>query len=194
MRWFAGWYRAGTEADPPPVPPGARQVWPGGPLLWVVGQWAEWEIRTAQIPGCQVAAFGACLATDTELAAAVTAVGGSANYVVPTKLPGNHVTVVYDKYGVTIVTDLAGLHPVFYTPWSGGTLFASSPLSLADLTQAGPDLGAPALATFSPLARTGYGSTRSRCPSAAPSSIREHKRCAPLWSPQCNDGPVSGRQ
>ncbi|MGH9206794.1 MAG: asparagine synthase-related protein, partial [Acidimicrobiales bacterium] len=90
--------------------------------------------------GFHLAAFGACLATDAELAAAATAVHGSGNHAVLADLAGNHVTVVYDEYGVTVVTDLAGLHPVFYTPWTGGTLFASSKLPLADLTSTGPDL------------------------------------------------------
>jgi len=74
MRWFASWHSASTEARRPPVPSGARQVWPNGPPLWVAGQWDQWEIRTWQIPGLHLAAFGACLATDTELAAAVTAI------------------------------------------------------------------------------------------------------------------------
>ncbi|MGH3852541.1 MAG: asparagine synthase-related protein [Pseudonocardiaceae bacterium] len=96
--------------------------------------------RVHPASGFHLAAFGACLATDAELAAAATAVHGSGNHAVLADLAGNHVTVVYDEYGVTVVTDLAGLHPVFYTPWTGGTLFASSKLPLADLTSTGPDL------------------------------------------------------
>ncbi|MGH3866803.1 MAG: asparagine synthase-related protein [Pseudonocardiaceae bacterium] len=140
MRWFASWHPASTGAGRPPVPAGARQVWPGGPPLWVAGQWDRWEVRTCHFSGFHLAAFGACLATDTELAAAATAARRSGNYTVLAELAGNHVTVVHDEYGVTVVTDLAGLHPVFYTPWTGGTLFASSPLPLADLTRAGLDL------------------------------------------------------
>lgn len=105
-----------------------------------MGSWAEHEIRTTEIPGCRAASFGVCLATAAELAAVLAKACRSGDYTGLTALPGNHVTVVEHKGGVTIVTDLAGLHPVFSTPWAGGAMFASSPLPLAHLTGSGPDL------------------------------------------------------
>ena len=42
---------------------------------------------------------------------------------------------------ITVGGDLAGARPVFYTPWAGGTAYATAALPLADLIEANLDFG-----------------------------------------------------
>ncbi|CAM5709554.1 Asparagine synthetase domain-containing protein OS=Streptomyces griseomycini OX=66895 GN=FHS37_001794 PE=4 SV=1 [Streptomyces griseomycini] len=42
---------------------------------------------------------------------------------------------------ITVCGDLAGARPVFYTPWEGGTAYATAALPLADLVEANLDFG-----------------------------------------------------
>jgi asparagine synthase (glutamine-hydrolysing) len=112
--------------------------------LWAAGPWESWQIHLVEADGVRIAVFGACLATPGELESAAAAIRRTGDHAVLARLPGSHVSVVCDESGsdehsVVVVTDLAGQHPVFHTPWADGTLFASSPLPLADLVGGTPD-------------------------------------------------------
>lgn len=167
MHWFAGWVPdpGGHDVARVPTPAGAHSLWPGGgPQVWAVGDWEPWEARSIEAGDLQVVVFGACLATEIELAAAAAAIRRTGDYAALTRLPGNGVYVVGEAGQVTVVVDLAGLYPVFHTRWAGGMVFASSPLPIAELLGAGPDACWLAAQVFCPeipeVSGTGSAFTR----------------------------------
>ncbi|SCF61006.1 Asparagine synthase [Streptomyces sp. Ncost-T10-10d] len=139
----------------PSAPPtrGARCT-PSGPNsfgetpdpLWAVGDWRPDEIRisaaetTEGAPTARLAVLGCCSATDEQLRAGLLAArGGALRHL--TSWPGSYTTVVQVGRRITVIGDLAGARPVFYTPWAGGTAYATAALPLADLIEAQLDIG-----------------------------------------------------
>lgn len=87
-----------------------------------------------------LAVLGSCGASDDELRAGLNAArGGAFRHL--TAWPGSYTAVVRIGRRLTIAADLAGVRPVFHTPWAGGTAYATAALPLADLIEAQLDIG-----------------------------------------------------
>ncbi|GAA2138883.1 lasso peptide isopeptide bond-forming cyclase [Kitasatospora kazusensis] len=170
MRWLTGWSGsapgAGAQRAPSAVRPLAGTALWGGPNpLWAVGDWRPDEIRLVTLrPGApaavstvpdpvaddtaqdtpattRLAVLGRCGASDAELAAGLAAArGGAVRHL--TSWPGSYTVVLRSGTRSTLLlTDLAGVLPVFHTPWTGGTAYATAALPLADLIGAPLDTG-----------------------------------------------------
>ncbi|MFJ8039963.1 asparagine synthase-related protein [Kitasatospora sp. NPDC096147] len=171
MRWLTGWCGSSPGAGPGEVRPIAATVlWHGVSPLWAVGDWRPDEIRlvtlrpgapavvttgppsadtdpasapaAAEPPGTvRLAVLGRCGASDAELAAGLaTARGGAVRHL--TTWPGSYTAVLRTGPRSTVLlTDLAGVLPVFHTPYEGGTAYATAALPLADLVGAPLDTG-----------------------------------------------------
>ncbi|HEY3477580.1 MAG TPA: hypothetical protein VGL02_01665, partial [Streptomyces sp.] len=87
----------------------------------------------------RLAILGRCGATDAELRLGLVAArGGALRHV--TAWSGGYTAVLQIGRRITVLGDLAGARPVFHTPWSGGTAYATAALPLADLIEAGLDV------------------------------------------------------
>ncbi|GAB2574187.1 lasso peptide isopeptide bond-forming cyclase [Streptomyces capparidis] len=159
MRWLVGWSGAAPSLGPVPGhsvrPVGAQLLWDGPDPLWAVGDWRPDEIRVieaephkpahngarkaSRVAPVRLAILGRCRATDSELRLGLhTARGGALRHL--TTWPGSYTAVVQQGRRITVLGDLAGARPVFHTPWSGGTAYATAALPLADLVEAGLDV------------------------------------------------------
>ncbi|MFT2019556.1 asparagine synthase-related protein [Streptomyces sp. 796.1] len=145
MRWLVGW---GSIASAPFLaqrgalsPVGAQLVWGGPDPLWAVGDWRPDEVRVVHADGAtRLAVLGCCGASDDALRAGLLAArGGALRHL--TAWPGSYTAVAQVGRRVTVAGDLAGARPVFHTPWEGGTAYATAALPLADLIEAGLDIG-----------------------------------------------------
>ncbi|RPF41857.1 asparagine synthase [Streptomyces sp. Ag109_G2-6] len=135
---------AGQDAERTVHPVGAQLLWGDPDPLWAVGDWRPDEIRTVTAdpadPFTRLAVLGCCGATDEELRRALYAArGGALRHL--TEWPGSYTAVVQAGRRITVLGDLAGARPVFYTPWAGGTAYATAALPLADLIGAQLDIG-----------------------------------------------------
>ncbi|MFJ6798804.1 asparagine synthase-related protein [Streptomyces sp. NPDC091268] len=135
---------AAHEAERTVVPVGAQLLWGDPDPLWAVGDWRPDEIRTLTAdpadPFTRLAVLGCCGATDAELRRALYAArGGALRHL--TQWPGSYTAVVQAGRRITVLGDLAGARPVFYTPWASGTAYATAALPLADLIEAQLDIG-----------------------------------------------------
>ncbi|MGH3620462.1 MAG: hypothetical protein ACRDQ5_01550 [Sciscionella sp.] len=81
----------------------------------------------------RAAFLGTCLATDDELHHALRAAMAESRLEMLQGLPGSYAVVLDDGHSVHVLTDRAGLHPVFHIQLSEGTMFASDALMLAAL-------------------------------------------------------------
>ncbi|MBB5933751.1 asparagine synthase-related protein [Streptomyces zagrosensis] len=145
MRWLVGW---GNIASGPSLaqggslqPVGAQLVWGGPDPLWAVGDWRLDEVRVVHADrASRLAVLGCCGASDEELRTGLFAArGGALRHL--TAWPGSYTAVAQVGRRVTVAGDLAGARPVFYTPWEGGTAYATAALPLADLIEAQLDIG-----------------------------------------------------
>lgn len=153
MRWLVGW--SSTAAKPSVVgsagatgengetvhPVGSQLLWGDPDPLWAVGDWRADEVRTVQADEqTRIAVLGICGASDEELRVGLFAArGGALRHL--TAWSGSYTAVVQVGRRVMVAGDLAGARPVFYTPWAGGTAFATAALPLADLIEAHLDIG-----------------------------------------------------
>lgn len=130
-RSFVGW--VGPAPRPRLVPAGGTPAWSTHPPLWTIGDWRPHEVRIVADTTAVAAFLGSCLATDEEIRRAFrSAVAESRADIVQT-LPGSYAVVLADRHGVQVLTDRAGLHPVFHTDFGRGTMYASDALLLAAL-------------------------------------------------------------
>ncbi|MET9360170.1 asparagine synthase-related protein [Streptomyces sp. NPDC006632] len=168
MRWLVGWssvaasFRTGTygtgaahfaaghgtagavgepEEGRTVHPVGAQLLWGDPDPLWAVGDWRPDEIRTVSVGAdTRLAVLGCCAATDEELRVGLFAArGGALRHL--SAWPGSYTAVAQVARRITVVGDLAGARPVFYTPWAGGTAYGTAALPLADLIEAQLDIG-----------------------------------------------------
>ncbi|WP_240138411.1 asparagine synthase-related protein [Streptomyces sp. MUM 178J] len=168
MRWLVGWSSiaahfgtagaVGDPADPADAsdeartvhPVGSQLLWGDPDPLWAVGDWRPDEIRvvtadapprpTGAAPVARLAVLGCCGAGDEQLRLGLFAArGGALRHL--TAWPGSYTAVVQVGRRITVIGDLAGARPVFYTPWAGGTAYATAALPLADLIEAQLDIG-----------------------------------------------------
>ncbi|EFL16472.1 predicted protein, partial [Streptomyces sp. C] len=135
---------AAQDAERTVHPVGAQLLWGDPDPLWAVGDWRPDEIRTLTAdpadPFTRLAVLGCCGAPDAELRRALYAArGGALRHL--TEWPGSYTAVVQAGRRITVLGDLAGARPVFYTPWAGGTAYATAALPLADLIEAQLDVG-----------------------------------------------------
>ncbi|MFE9256020.1 asparagine synthase-related protein [Streptomyces sp. NPDC006879] len=125
-------------------PVGAQLLWGDPDPLWAVGDWRPDEIRTVVAdpadPFTRLAVLGCCGASEEALRVGLYAArGGALRHL--TTWPGSYTAVVQVGRRITVVGDLAGARPVFYTPWANGTAYATAALPLADLIEAQLDIG-----------------------------------------------------
>jgi asparagine synthase (glutamine-hydrolysing) len=130
-RCYVGWI--GPTSQPPVVPAERIPVWNPPRPLWTVGDWGPHEARVVTERGTRAAFLGACLATNDELHLALRTATEQSRLDVLQGLPGSYAVVADDGHSVHVLTDRAGLHPVFHTPLGEGTAFASDALILAAL-------------------------------------------------------------
>ncbi|MFJ1866799.1 asparagine synthase-related protein [Streptomyces sp. NPDC088097] len=135
---------AAQDADRTVHPVGAQLLWGDPDPLWAVGDWRPDEIRTVTAdpadPFTRLAVLGCCGATDAELRRGLYAArGGALRHL--TEWSGSYTAVVQAGRRITVLGDVAGARPVFYTPWAGGTAYATAALPLADLIEAQLDIG-----------------------------------------------------
>ncbi|CAM5676469.1 MULTISPECIES: asparagine synthase-related protein [Streptomyces] len=151
MRWLVGW--SSTAAGAAGIgsagavgydgetlhPVGSHLLWGDPDPLWAVGDWRPDEVRVVHADAeHRIAVLGICGATDEELRRGLfTARGGAVRHL--TTWPGSYTAVVQAGRRITVCGDLAGARPVFYTPWAGGTAYATAALPLADLVEANLD-------------------------------------------------------
>ncbi|MEV5958293.1 asparagine synthase-related protein [Streptomyces sp. NPDC051987] len=153
MRWLVGWSSTASGAvtigsagatgyDGETVHPiGSQLLWGDPDPLWAVGDWRPDEVRVIKADAQnRIAVLGTCGASDEELRLGLfTARGGALRHL--TAWPGSYTAVVQVGRRVTVCGDLAGARPVFYSPWAGGTAYATAALPLADLIEANLDYG-----------------------------------------------------
>ncbi|AZM64672.1 MULTISPECIES: asparagine synthase-related protein [unclassified Streptomyces] len=156
MRWLVGWSSTAagavgfgptgsagaTGTDGETVHPvGSQLLWGDPDPLWAVGDWRPDEVRVVKADDqTRIAVLGTCAATDEQLRVALFAArGGALRHL--TAWAGSYTAVVQVGRRVTVCGDLAGARPVFYTPWAGGTAYATAALPLADLIEANLDFG-----------------------------------------------------
>ncbi|WP_420034752.1 asparagine synthase-related protein [Streptomyces sp. cg28] len=153
MRWLVGWSSTApgavafdsagaTGTDGETVHPvGSQLLWGDPDPLWAVGDWRPDEVRIVQADErTRIAVLGVCGATDQQLKVGLFAArGGALRHL--TAWPGSYTAVVQVGRRVMVAGDLAGARPVFYTPWAGGTAYATAALPLADLIEAHLDVG-----------------------------------------------------
>ncbi|MCQ4213495.1 asparagine synthase-related protein [Streptomyces longispororuber] len=153
MRWLVGW--SSTAAGPMEFgsagatgaggetvhPVGSQLLWGDPDPLWAVGDWRPDEVRVVKADDqTRIAVLGVCGASDEQLRVGLFAArGGALRHL--TAWPGSYTAVVQVGRRVTVVGDLAGARPVFYSPWAGGTAYATAALPLADLIEAHLDVG-----------------------------------------------------
>ncbi|MBB5932796.1 asparagine synthase-related protein [Streptomyces echinatus] len=151
MRWLVGW--SSTAAGAAGIgsagavgydgetlhPVGSQLLWGDPDPLWAVGDWRPDEVRVVHADAeNRIAVLGICGAGDEELRRGLfTARGGAVRHL--TTWPGSYTAVVQAGRRITVCGDLAGARPVFYTPWAGGTAYATAALPLADLIEANLD-------------------------------------------------------
>ncbi|MFZ4236536.1 albusnodin/ikarugamycin family macrolactam cyclase [Streptomyces sp. CMSTAAHL-2] len=125
-RWFGG-CMPGQEAV---VPVGARLVW-ADPLLWVVGDWAQDQVRTAEQHGTRIAVLGPCSASAPEMERALISRGLAAS---ASSWAGSFTVVRVDDRGcVEVLADGAGACPLYKVITSRGPVWGSSSLALSPL-------------------------------------------------------------
>ncbi|WP_369234827.1 asparagine synthase-related protein [Streptomyces sp. R21] len=153
MRWLVGWSSTAARApgfgsagatgsDGETVHPvGSQLLWGDPDPLWAVGDWRPDEVRIVKADAqTRIAVLGTCGATDEELRVGLFAArGGALRHL--TNWSGSYTAVVQVGRRLTVCGDLAGARPVFYTPWAGGTAYATAALPLADLIEANLDFG-----------------------------------------------------
>ncbi|MCX4699675.1 asparagine synthase-related protein [Streptomyces sp. NBC_01373] len=153
MRWLVGWSSTAARAveagsagavghDGETLHPvGSHLLWGDPDPLWAVGDWRPDEVRVVKADEqTRIAVLGICGATDEQLRVGLFAArGGALRHL--TAWPGSYTAVVQVGRRVTVCGDLAGARPVFYTPWAGGTAYATAALPLADLIEANLDYG-----------------------------------------------------
>ncbi|MFD8573048.1 asparagine synthase-related protein [Streptomyces sp. NPDC057694] len=153
MRWLVGWSSTAPGAvafdsagamgkDGETVHPvGSQLLWGDPDPLWAVGDWRADEVRVVSADDrTRIAVLGVCGATDEQLRVGLFAArGGALRHL--TAWPGSYTAVVQVGRRVMVAGDLAGARPVFYTPWAGGTAYATAALPLADLIEAHLDVG-----------------------------------------------------
>lgn len=154
MRWLVGWSStAAGAAGPGPGgaighddggtvhPVGSQLLWGDPDPLWAVGDWRPDEVRVVKADAqTRIAVLGMCGASDDELRVGLLAArGGALRHL--TAWSGSYTAVVQVGRRITVCGDLAGARPVFYTPWAGGTAYATAALPLADLIEANLDFG-----------------------------------------------------
>ncbi|MET9392058.1 asparagine synthase-related protein [Streptomyces sp. NPDC006624] len=153
MRWLVGWsstaagaVAAGAAGATGPEgetlhPVGAQLLWGDPDPLWAVGDWRPDEVRVVKADErTRIAVLGICGATDEQLRVALFAArGGALRHL--TAWPGSYTAIVQVGRRITVCGDLAGVRPVFHTPWAGGTAYATAALPLADLIEANLDFG-----------------------------------------------------
>ncbi|GAA0622238.1 asparagine synthase-related protein [Streptomyces crystallinus] len=155
MRWLVGWSSvaarfgavgtAGALGAPEEGrtvhPVGSQLLWGDPDPLWAVGDWRPDEIRVVSVGAdTRLAVLGCCAASDEELRVGLFAArGGALRHL--SAWPGSYTAVAQVGRRVTVVGDLAGARPVFYTPWASGTAYATAALPLADLIEAQLDIG-----------------------------------------------------
>ncbi|KUL47605.1 asparagine synthase, partial [Streptomyces sp. NRRL F-4489] len=143
MRWLVGWSSspAANGESRALHPVGAHLLWDGPDPLWAVGDWRPHEVRVVEAdPETRLAVLGVCGATDDQLRVGLFAArGGALRHL--TAWPGSYTAVARVGRRITVTGDLAGARPVFHTRWAGGTAYATAALPLADLVEAGLDVG-----------------------------------------------------
>ncbi|MFF3911398.1 asparagine synthase-related protein [Streptomyces sp. NPDC001848] len=153
MRWLVGWSSTAAGAVEPGSagatgydgetvhPVGSQLLWGDPDPLWAVGDWRPDEVRVVKADArTRIAVLGTCGATDEQLRVALFAArGGALRHL--TAWSGSYTAVVQVGRRITVCGDLAGARPVFYTPWAGGTAYATAALPLADLIEANLDFG-----------------------------------------------------
>ncbi|MDQ1069504.1 asparagine synthase-related protein [Streptomyces canus] len=153
MRWLVGWSSTAagvsgigtagaTGGDGETVHPvGSHLLWGDPDPLWAVGDWRPDEVRVVTVDAqTRIAVLGTCGASDEQLRVGLLAArGGALRHL--TAWSGAYTAVVQVGRRITVGGDLAGARPVFYTPWAGGTAYATAALPLADLIEANLDFG-----------------------------------------------------
>ncbi|AXK35103.1 asparagine synthase [Streptomyces armeniacus] len=131
---------AGPAAGETVRPVGAQLLWGDPDPLWAVGDWRPDEVRVIHGDSDnKLAVLGHCGASDEELRIGLFATrGGAFRHL--TAWPGSYTAVACVGRRITIPTDLAGVRPVFHTPWAGGNAYATAALPLADLVEAQLDI------------------------------------------------------
>lgn len=121
-------------------PVGAQLLWDGPDPLWAVGDWRPDEVRVVRADAdTKLAVLGHCGASDEELRLGLFATrGGAFRHL--TAWPGSYTAVASVGRRVVVPADLAGVRPVFHTPWAGGNAYATAALPLADLVEAQLDI------------------------------------------------------
>lgn len=153
MRWLVGW--SSTAARAPEIgsagatggdgetvhPVGSQLLWGDPDPLWAVGDWRPDEVRVVKADEQnRMAVLGTCGASDEELRVGLFAArGGALRHL--TAWSGSYTAVVQVGRRLMVCGDLAGVRPVFYTPWAGGTAYSTAALPLADLIEANLDFG-----------------------------------------------------
>jgi hypothetical protein len=153
MRWLVGWSSTAagvsgigaagaTGSDGETVHPvGSHLLWGDPDPLWAVGDWRPDEVRVVTVDAqTRIAVLGTRGVSDEQLRVGLLAArGGALRHL--TAWSGAYTAVVQVGRRITVGGDLAGARPVFYTPWAGGTAYATAALPLADLIEANLDFG-----------------------------------------------------
>lgn len=144
-RWFGG--RVSPDRPNQIVPEGCRLVTTGRMPLWMVGDWAPAEIRTAALKDRHVTVFGHCAVTDLELHR--LAAQGVTDRVL-TAFAGSYTVVESTTHHTTVFTDPGHAWPIYTAGSAEGMVWGSSALALAALTNAQPDVEWLARALLAP--------------------------------------------
>lgn len=134
-RWFGG--RISPDHTNQIVPEGCRLMTTGRMPLWMVGDWAPAEIRTAAFKGQHVTLFGHCAVTDSELHR--LAAQGVSEHVL-TAFAGSYTVIESTARCTTVFTDPGHAWPIYTARGAESIVWGSSALALAALTNTQLDI------------------------------------------------------
>lgn len=146
--WFGGLIT--DERENLRMPSGSALRAPAPCPVWTVGPWPASEIRTAAARQRRVVIFGPCSATEHELCLLAEGRVGDA---VLLAFAGSYTVVQSAPDRTTVWTDVGHAWPIYTAKTRWGTVWGSSALALAALTDAHPDsswLAATLLAPHTP--------------------------------------------
>lgn len=132
--WITGSFGAAVR------PACGRALWHGPHPLWQVGSLDGAACRSVQDEqrGIRLAVIGHCYATTAQLAQGLEAVAAH-EWRQLTWWPGSYIVAASDGATATVLTDVAGTRPIYFTRHGSGWVWATTAKPLAELTGASID-------------------------------------------------------
>jgi asparagine synthase (glutamine-hydrolysing) len=113
------------------LPEDASLVWQDIPNIYAWGDQERYNLLTAEHPMGRVAVIGACFANQESLDSRLAEALERQEPELLTRLPGSYVTILHEQDRLTVMRDVAGMFPVYFTHGVKGVLVSSEPSVVA---------------------------------------------------------------